>query len=135
MSVLDRIREKFKVPAQATSRTSGSPSAGFAGSPDRHLKSCSSLCTEFRRACHHDAPPLSAASQAAQCDVLARLEADPTIRRAFVSRFEGDVMILTLAVRDVGMCELAIPAETFDRDSLADYQALAACVGSPELAK
>lgn len=77
-------------------------------------------------------PPLSPAQQADRREVLARLDGDPTIRRAFVNRFEGDVMIVTLAVRGVGTCDLSIPAETFDRNSLADYQALAACVVGPD---
>lgn len=81
-------------------------------------------------------PPLSPALQAARADVLARLDAAPTIRSAFVNRFEGDVMILTLAVRGVGTCELAIPSERFSRSDLGDYDALAASVtraeGMPE---
>ena len=39
MSVLDRVREKFKTPISGTSKSSGSPSAGFAGSPNRHSES------------------------------------------------------------------------------------------------
>jgi hypothetical protein len=60
--------------------------------------------------------------------VLAQLEAHPTIRRAFINRFESDVLILTLAIRDVGTAELHIPAERFNQNSAADYAALLGCV-------
>jgi hypothetical protein len=47
-------------------------------------------------------PPLTLAQERARSEVLAQLEAHPTIRRAFINRFESDVLILTLAIRDVG---------------------------------
>lgn len=74
-----------------------------------------------------EAPPLTPEQEAARRNVLARLAANPGIRRAFVNRWEGDVMILTLAVRDIGTCELAIPRERFGSNSLADYNVLADC--------
>jgi hypothetical protein len=39
MSVLDRVRKKFQTPMPRASKSSISPSAGTAGSEDRHLKS------------------------------------------------------------------------------------------------
>lgn len=41
MSVLDRVREKYKNPDVATCKTSKSPSAGFAGSSAEHFASAS----------------------------------------------------------------------------------------------
>ena len=41
MSVLDRVREKYKTPDAATCKTSKSPSAGFAGSSAEHFASAS----------------------------------------------------------------------------------------------
>jgi len=58
-------------------------------------------------------------------EVLARLEAHPSVKRAFTTRFEGDMLIVTLAVRGIGTCELAIPPERFSRDDLADFEDLA----------
>jgi hypothetical protein len=47
MSVLDRVREKFQTPMSGASKSSGSPSAGFAGSPDRHSESCDAPSAGF----------------------------------------------------------------------------------------
>jgi hypothetical protein len=41
-------------------------------------------------------------------------------------------MIITLAIRDVGTCELAIPSERFGRSDLGDYDGLVACVMKAE---
>jgi hypothetical protein len=67
---------------------------------------------------------LSAVQESYRRDVIARLEAHPTISRAFVTRLEGNVLIVALAVRGVGTCELAIPADRFDRNRLADFDTL-----------
>ncbi len=66
----------------------------------------------------------------ARREVLERLRANPQITRAFATRWEGDVLIVTLAVRDVGMCDLAIPRERI-RD-MRDYAELLAVLGNPE---
>jgi hypothetical protein len=77
-----------------------------------------------------DNTPLSAAQEFARREVLAQLEADPNIRRAFVNRFEADgTMVVTLGIRDVGTGELKIPAERFNQDSLDDYCALLNIIG------
>jgi hypothetical protein len=47
MSVLDRVREKFQTPMSGTSKTSKSPSAAFAGTQDRDLKSFEAPSTAF----------------------------------------------------------------------------------------
>ena len=62
---------------------------------------------------------------AARLEVLARLEAQPLVKRAFVTRFEGAALIVTLALRDIGTCELCIPQERFNPRGLADFAALA----------
>lgn len=77
-----------------------------------------------------EAPPLTPEQLVAREEVLARLEANPAIKRAFVSRWDGDVMIVTLAVRAVGTCELSIPRERLS--SLEDYPDLAACIPNAE---
>lgn len=156
MSILDRVREKFQTPMSGTSKTSKSPSAGSAGTDDRHLKSLNppsagsagsqevsptktsepgfvrSVSAAPGPVGTWEAPALTPAQEAARLDVLARLEANPDIPRAFVNRWEGDVMILTLAVRGVGTCELSIPRERFGADSVADFDALAACIMNAE---
>lgn len=67
------------------------------------------------------------AQEAARCRVLADLQAHPSVQRAFCNRFEDGALIITLAIRDVGTCELLIPAERFDSSKLADYAALLEC--------
>jgi hypothetical protein len=67
--------------------------------------------------------------KAARRQVLAQLKAHPTIKRAFVNRFEPDgTMIVTLAIRGVGTGELRIPAARFSQASLDDYAALLGCI-------
>jgi hypothetical protein len=144
VSALDRVRDKFKTPIEGTSKSSKSPSAGFAGSLDRHLESCGTPSAGSAGPSHahsifaestsaEDAsPPLTPAQMAATQDVLARLAAHPDVKRAFVTRFEGDTLIVTLAVRGVGTCELAIPGDRFNREDLADYDALLACLSKAE---
>lgn len=84
--------------------------------------------------CATDAGPwagcvaLSPVQEAARQDVLARLAANPTVKRSFVTRFEYDTLIVTLAVRGIGTCELKIPAERFNAEKLEDYAALVACL-------
>ncbi len=78
-----------------------------------------------------DLPPLSATQEAARNEVLARLDAHPSVKRTFVTRFEGDVLIVTLAIRDVGTGELAIPADSLNRANLADFDALLSCLEQP----
>lgn len=60
--------------------------------------------------------------------MLADLEANPSVMRTMRNRFEDRNLIVTLAIRDVGTCELLIPAERFDRSKLSDYAALLACL-------
>jgi hypothetical protein len=75
------------------------------------------------------AATLSSAQAAARQEVLAQLEAHPTIKRAFVNRFDEDgTMVVTLAIRGVGTGELLIPADRFHQGSLDDFGALIDCV-------
>ena len=61
-----------------------------------------------------DDAPLSAAQESARRQVLAQLEAHPSIKRAFVNRFNPDgTMVVTLAIRGIGTGELLIPADRF----------------------
>jgi hypothetical protein len=71
---------------------------------------------------------LSPVQEAARRDVLAQLGTNPTVKRAFVNRFENGALIVTLAVRGIGTCELSIPAERFNPDSPGDCAALLACI-------
>jgi len=64
--------------------------------------------------------------------VLAQLAADPSVLRAFCTRFEDGALIVTLAIRGIGTCELSIPAERFNSAALDDYAALLACVVRPQ---
>jgi hypothetical protein len=60
MSVLDRVREKFKIPMSGTSKSSKGPSAGFAGSAPKGFNiggtpsagSAGSSHTSFNSASH-----------------------------------------------------------------------------------
>ena len=75
-----------------------------------------------------DPTPLSPIQMAARHQVLAQLDANPAVRRAFTNRFEHGYMIVTLAVRGIGTCELSIAAERFNPASAADYTALLECM-------
>lgn len=83
---------------------------------------------------HFDVPEQTADAtpEAGLPPLPARLEADPSIERAFVSRWDCGAMVITLAVRGVGTCELLIPPERFNADSLDDYNRLAGCILNPE---
>jgi hypothetical protein len=85
MSVLDRVREKFKTPMSGTCRTSESPSAGFAGTRDRHLKSFE---------------PPSAASAGSKVSVKDRAATERDAR----------VVRATLMVTEAGSCRCAFIA-------------------------
>ena len=75
------------------------------------------------------ADPAEMARERARRKVLAMLERHPHVQRAFTTRWEADVVIVTLAVRGVGTCELAIPADRLTR--LEDYACLLAMLGDP----
>jgi len=73
--------------------------------------------------------PLSPMQEAARREVLAQLEAHPSVHRAFVNRFDEDgIMIVTLAIRGVGTGDLLIPVERFSHCSLDDYGVLLRCI-------
>jgi hypothetical protein len=74
--------------------------------------------------------PPSSVKEAARRQALAQLAADPTVQRAIVNRFEHGVMIVTLAIRDIGTCELLIPVARFNSGKLDDYAALLACLNT-----
>jgi hypothetical protein len=118
MSALDRVRDKFKVPTRGTCKTSESPSAASAGTAPAHIHSSEAGADE----------QLSPAQESARRQVLAELKAHPTVRRAFCTRFEDGALIVTLAIRDVGTCDLLIPAERFDSSKPGDYAALLECL-------
>jgi hypothetical protein len=76
------------------------------------------------------AAALSPTQESARQQVLAQLAAHPTVKRAFVNRFEADgALVVTLGIRDVGTGELKIPAARFSQDSLDDYAALLGIIG------
>jgi hypothetical protein len=72
--------------------------------------------------------PLSPAQEAARRQVLAKLKNHPSVKRAFCNRFEDGTLIVTLAIRGVGTCDLLIPAERFDSSKPEDYAALLECL-------
>lgn len=49
-----------------------------------------------------------------QIEVVNMLRADSSLRYAFTTRIEGDDVIVSLAVRDVAVCDLAMPANSYD---------------------
>jgi hypothetical protein len=184
MSVLDKVRAKFKIPTVGASKTSKSPSAGSEVPLHRRLNAevgfPSDLANRVRAMAERweyspaelaealagaqsdpgrwfawvardeatfgrcvtpadfaaqyarisqaigdsIAAPLSARQEAASREVLAQLEAHPSVHRAFVNRFEDGVLVVTLAIRGVGTGELKIPADRFNHDTLDDYAAL-----------
>ena len=115
MSALDRVRARFKMPIQATDRTDKTPSVGSVGASHRQINSCDGQLTPVQ--------------EAARREVLARLAADPAVQRAFCTRFEHDSLIVTLALRGIGTCELLIPAERFNAGKLESFAVLLECLG------
>ena len=77
-----------------------------------------------------EAPPLTRPHEAARQEVLARLEAHPSVERAFVTRWEADTLLVTLGIRSVGTGELSIPCERMRQGDLAAYSALLDCLSS-----
>jgi hypothetical protein len=145
MSILDRVREKFQMPMSSTCKTSESPSAAFAGTEDRHLKSCEppsagSAGTADKQSNYSasinpapddtDVPPFSAVQEAARLEMLAKLAAHPTVERAFATRWEAGALIVTLAIRGIGTGELLIPADRMGRDDLKAYGQLLECLST-----
>jgi hypothetical protein len=139
MNALDRVREKFKTPLPGTSKSSKSGSAGSAGSagsssrpidlestPSAGFAGCLNEYAKFVEA--GSVSNLSAKQEAARAEVLAQLAANPTVRRAFTTRFEYGLLVVTLAVRGIGTCELVVPADRFDSSKPGDYAALLKCM-------
>jgi hypothetical protein len=136
MSVLDRVREKYRTPMSDACKTVISPFDGFEGAMSNRLKKLGrpseGSAGLSRRQYNSQAVSARAApshlQEAARRDVLGQLEANPQVQRAFVNRFESGLLIVTLAIRNVGTCELVIPTERFDAGNLADYAALLDCM-------
>ena len=132
-NALDRIRAKFKTPMEGASRSSKSPSAASAGSLDSHFNSTATPSAGSVGASHRQINScdgqLTPVQESARGKVLAQLAADPAVQRAFCNRFENGVLIVTLAIRGIGTCELLIPAERFDARELKNFAALLECLG------
>lgn len=122
MKYLARLCEHEKIAEGPTPLPSKPTKPGFDGFEGAHLGHFENHGTESGPS------PADRAHRA----VVAQLEKTPDIERAFVNRWEGDVMIVTLAVRGIGTCELSIPRERFGADSLEDYDRLAACILNAE---
>lgn len=75
-----------------------------------------------------DLPELSAVQESMRLEVLSRLETHPEVVRAFVCRFESDVLIVSLAVCGIGTCELSIPRDRFNQHALTDFAAVLQCL-------
>lgn len=152
MSALARVRAKYKTPSGGTSKISESPyagsagasaanieieappSAGFAGTAPVQIRISDNALTKPTKPppAVDEYKPLTAEQEGAREQVLAELEANPSIRRAFCTRFEDGNLIITLAIRGIGTGELLIPAERFNQNSLDDCAALLACFDCEE---
>jgi hypothetical protein len=101
--------------------------------PYREISNISEISSEthansdLSEAC--DSAPLSPLQDVARRAVLAQLEANPTVQRAFVNRFdETGAMVITLAIRGIGTGELVIPADRFNKGTLDDCGVLLAAI-------
>jgi hypothetical protein len=141
MKYLDRLREltekKEIVGGGVPPKLTKPSSVGFVSAVPRPKNISHDILdaptTEEARLIDEVEAPLSPIQQAARQQVLAQLQANPTVQRAFVNRFTPDgTMIVTLAIRGIGTGELLIPAERFNPASLDDYGALLARIeGAP----
>ncbi len=140
MSILDQVRAKFQIPVSAASKTSTGTPVCVQTSMVRNCKTSETPSAGFEVPLHTrlnaensiSGPFLSPEQETARADVLAQLEANPSVQRAFTTRFLDDgTLVVTLAIRGIGTCELKIPADRFNRNSLDDYAALINCIGAP----
>lgn len=81
-----------------------------------------------------DDTALTPAQEAARKEVLARLEAHPSLERAFVARWEADTLIVSIAIRGLGTGDLSIPRERIRQGDLAAYAELLDCLSSQGVA-
>jgi hypothetical protein len=113
MSALDRVRAKYKSAIQETAKTDKSPSVSFVSPQDEEIESSGSTLTVLDPMRTQRAMERIERRRAA---LLARLKAHPDVPRVWLTDDKGDpdYVILALAIRDVGMCELSIPRESYD---------------------
>jgi hypothetical protein len=129
MSVLDRVRDKFKTPTEGTSKTSKSPSAGSAGASAAHLKSSAPPSAGFAGASPRDSERLRASLQHRRAKVERQLRAHPELRiwtdadNVPLRPEPGEPVSLVIAVRTrMGIVsgELLIPRDRFDAGLVID---------------
>lgn len=117
MSYLDRLKAEVsekRLSSELTKPTKG-PSVSFVSAPNRHIPEI--------EAAKDNADTLSdPAAEARRQRVLGMLRDNPGVRYAVVTDMEHDpnAVILTLAIRGVGTCELAIPRAKYDGVLLLD---------------
>ena len=133
MSALDRVRAKFKKPTQGTDRTARRASEVInlpiqATAKTDRRPFVGSVGASHRQINYYD-DQLTPVQESARRELLALLDADPAVQRAFCNRFENGALIVTLAIRGIGTCELLIPAERFDARELKNFAALLECLG------
>ncbi len=93
-------------------------SAPIADAPSRGLDPEEPLSHE---AADRPVAPLMDAQERAREGVLGDLRDLPHLKRALRYRREGDTVIITIGIRDVGTGELSVPAEKFDLTTLLAY--------------
>jgi hypothetical protein len=119
VSILDRVREKFQTPMSGTSKTSGSPSAAFAGTQDRHLKSYSPSSAGSAGATPMDVCPVVDDARANRLrEATQMLRGVPSRHSAFIAGQEcGNIVPVTIVIRTAqGMVtgDLVIPKDRWD---------------------
>jgi hypothetical protein len=75
---------------------------------------------------------LTSIQEASRREVLALLDSDPALQLAFVTRIEGEALIVSLGIRGLATGELSIPPDRFDRNGFCDLVALSSCIEAPE---
>jgi hypothetical protein len=113
MSALDRVRAKYKSAIRGTDRTDKSPSVSSVGPQNEQIESNGSTLIALDPAVTRRAMERIERRRAA---LLARLEANPDTPRVWLTDDKGDreYVILAIAIRDVGTCELSIPRDRYD---------------------
>jgi hypothetical protein len=127
MSALDRVREKYKMLGNRTSKTCKSPSAGFAGPQAENLESSGSerrdgsIVNFDREKARRDVQQATDQREKRRQAVLAMMADAPKSQRYFMeAHTQGDYVILTWAIRGVATFEQSVLKDSFDAMKLLE---------------
>ena len=123
MSLLDQVREKYKTPREGAARTDESSSVSFVSPRNRGSESFEPAnapknTMDFdREKIRRDSKRRAEERRKRFESVLDMMAEDDQLRKYYWAtddKAHPEFVILTLAIRDVGSCEMSIPKEKYD---------------------